>query len=476
MTLARFTTFVFVLLAFSACGGSGGGAGSGSGGTIITLPPHHPSSISRSQPLTKQQIRHVVIIVQENRSFDNLFQNYPGANVQSYGYTHTGQKVTLTPRELQAPYDINHGFERALQSIDYANGEAMDGFDLAPCNPPGCPALIQYTYVPQRQIKPYWDMAQQYVLADNHFASDLDASFEGHQYLIAGQSNATYDIPNSPTANWGCDSGKGANIPLLDTSTIPGTPTHNTVYPCFDPPNSPTEYLTLADELDQAKLTWHYYAPAIGSSGAFGGYIWSAYDAVKHIRRGKDWKRSVRSPETSIFNDLSANFLANVSWVAPDYANSDHPGVGYKTGPSWVASVVNAIGRSQFWDSTAIFITWDDWGGLYDHVPPPLLDYDGLGIRVPLIVVSPYALGPTGSQPAVAHTQYEFGSILKFIETNFGLAPMNAPNGSDVRANNFGSDVFNFSQQPRPFKRIKADYSEEYFLHAHPSLRVPDEQ
>src|SRR5579864_3304875 len=111
MMLARFTTFVSVLLAFSACGGSGGGAGSGSGGAIITLPPHHPSSLSRSRPLTTLQIRHVVIIVQENRSFDNLFQNFPGANTQSYGYTHTGQKVTLKPRSLQAPYDINHGFE-----------------------------------------------------------------------------------------------------------------------------------------------------------------------------------------------------------------------------------------------------------------------------------------------------------------------------------------------------------------------------
>ncbi|MEO6991449.1 MAG: alkaline phosphatase family protein, partial [Candidatus Baltobacteraceae bacterium] len=378
-----------------------------------------------------------------------------------------------TPRGLEAPFDIDHGFTGALQAIDYAKNEAMDGFDLEKCIGQSCPAYLQYTYVPRREIRPYWNMAKQYVLADDFFASDLDASFEGHQYLIAGQSDATFDIPIGGTGSWGCDAGPNARIPLLDTSTKPGQPAHVAIQPCFDPPNSP-QYLTLGDELDAAGgLTWRYYAPGVGMAG----YIWSAYDAVNHIRNGPDWNADVKSPETTILSDISSGFLPNVAWVTPDYNNSDHPGIGSKSGPDWVATVVNAVGTSKFWNSTAVFVLWDDWGGLYDHVAPPLLDFDGLGIRVPLIAISPYALGPSGSHFAVAHTQYEFGSVLKFIEQNFGLPPMTqAYNGSDYRSNSFGSDVFNFTQAPRPFVPIKVNLSPYHFLRERPSLRAPDDE
>ena len=421
----------------------------------------------------KRKIQHVVIIVQENRSFDNLFVGFPGANTQNFGFNHLGTKIALTARGLQAPYDIDHGFTGALQAIDYAKGEAMDGFDLEKCsNPSACPPNLQFTYVPRTEIRPYWALAKQYVLADDFFASDLDASFEGHQYLIAGQSESTFDIPLGGNG-WGCDSGPNTVIPLLDQSTKPGQPSHMKIPPCFDPPNTPQD-LTLADEIDASgRLSWRYYAPAVG----VGGYIWSAYDAVNHIRNGPDWNADVKSPETTILSDISSGFLPSVSWVIPDYANSDHPGIGSKTGPDWVATVVNAVGTSKFWDSTAIFLVWDDWGGLYDHVPPPLLDYDGLGIRVPLIAISPYALAPHGAHYAVAHTQYEFGSILKFVEQNFELPSMTQPfDGSDFRSNSFGADVFNFAQAPRAFVPLKVNLSPRHFLTERPSLRAPDDQ
>ena len=422
------------------------------------------------RPFGASPIQHVVFIVQENRSFNDLFMGYPGAATRSYGYDHSGNKIALKKVGLASRYDIVHGFTQALTAVDYPNGEAMDGFDRQSCTaPPGhtCPPDLAYSYVPRGQIKPYWDMAEQYVLADEFFASDLDASFEGHQYLIAGQSEQTFGIPQ-PGGIWGCDAKPNTAVGLLNAGSEPATETSQTIFPCFDPPNTPFD-TTLADELDATQTyTWRYYAPAVG----VGGYIWSAYDAIAHIRNGADWTTDVVSPQTNVLKDIGNGFLANVTWVIPDLAESDHSGIGSKMGPSWVASVVNAVGNSPFWDSTAIFVTWDDWGGWYDEVAPPLLDYDGLGIRVPLIVISPYALAPRGKKHTVTHTPYEFGSLLKFAEQTFGLNPLAA---SDARANAFGADVFDFSQPPRPFETIAAPYTRQEILSRPPSLLPPDD-
>ncbi|HEU5479852.1 MAG TPA: alkaline phosphatase family protein, partial [Candidatus Tumulicola sp.] len=162
--------------------------------------------------------------------------------------------------------------------------------------------------------------------------------------------------------------------------------------------------------------------------------------------------------------------LPAVSWVIPDGVDSDHSNGGQDNGPDWVASVVNAIGESSYWNSTAIIVVWDDWGGFYDHVPPPQLDSVGLGFRVPLIVLSPYA--KTGY---VSHTQYEFGSILKFVESTFGLPSLGT---TDVRANNL-TDAFDFNQQPRkfvPIKTLNARHDRRYFLMRPPSLEPVDDQ
>ncbi len=160
--------------------------------------------------------------------------------------------------------------------------------------------------------------------------------------------------------------------------------------------------------------------------------------------------------------------MRTVSWVTPSCANSDHAGCGSKTGPSWVASLVNAIGKSQYWKSTAIFIFWDDYGGWYDDAAPQLVDYDGLGLRIPLLIVSPYA-----KHGYVSHVHYENGSILKFIEDQFGLPRLAA---SDTRANSPELDAFDFNQPPRPFSPIAAPLDERYFRHQLPDPRIPDSQ
>lgn len=189
------------------------------------------------------------------------------------------------------------------------------------------------------------------------------------------------------------------------------------------------------------------------------------------MRYGPDWK-NVISPQTKILRDVSNGNLASVSWVTPDWIDSDHTGSGYNRGPSWVASIVNAVGESPYWKSTAVVVVWDDWGGWYDDLPPPQQDFRGLGIRVPCIVISPYA-----RRGYVSHTVYEFGSIVKLVEEIFGLPPIGPParGFTDARAASM-LDAFDFMQPPRAFSPISAPYPESSFTNERPSYVAPDEE
>jgi phospholipase C len=380
-------------------------------------------------------IQHVVIIIQENRSFDNLFQGLKGADTVSSGLNSLGQTVPLTPVSLAAPYDIEH------LSFDYfaaCNGTGslpgtncqMNGFDQE--NFAGTP----YGYVPHSETKPYFALAKAYGVGDRMFTSHIDASFVSHQYIIAGQAENAVDLP---TAAWGCGGGPSDTEPTLTAQRAIGP----TISPCFDPP-------TLADEIDKAGLTWRYYDQQ-NAGGDFNGYM-----AIKHIIDGPDWTKDVDPNAADFITDVGNGLLTNVTWITPSFKNSDHAGERSKSGPAWVASLVNAVGTSKFWNSTAIFIFWDDWGGWYDHVPPPHVDFDGLGIRVPLVVVSAYS-----KKGFVSHTQYEHGSILRFVENTFGLGQLAA---SDMRATP-PTDFFNFNKAARPFAAIPSDLPPAYFLH-----------
>jgi phospholipase C len=419
-------------------------------------------------------VKHVIIIVQENRSTDNLFSGFPGADTVAFGYAHDGTRVRLQPAPFEVEYDISNDATDFVHSYD---GGKMDGWDLRPAGPPNgshIPARLAqypaYGVVPRAETKPYWDLATQYVLADRMFQSNIDQSFAAHLYLIAGQAGASTDTPTGRP--WGCDAFYGTTVPTLTGGRAYGKP----VAPCFDFP-------TLGDELDARSLTWRYYAPAVSAAETWKAYmlahgehadpargpefgqLWSSYDAVAQDRYGVPWLRSVTSPETRVLADIARGDLANVTWIVPDWKNSDHSFNRSATGPSWVTAIVNAIGRSELWESSVILITWDDSGGWFDHVPPPQLDFDGLGIRVPLIVVSPYA-----RRGYVSHVQHEFGSLLKFAEFTFGLPAMAA---SDTRADNL-RDCFDFGQRPAPFQPIAAPLDAEHFTNERPSKVAPD--
>lgn len=428
------------------------------------------------QPLASSgKIKHVIIIVQENRSFNNLFHGYPGATTQSYGYTSTGKKVALKPVSIATKWDLEHnpnGMEAACNGTGSVPGTdcRMNGFDKEfwKCGPGTnggpCPIkLPPYAYVPHSQVKPYFDMAGQYVLTDQMYASNFDSeSFISHQYIIAGV-NPEKSV-GSPDGAWGCPGGKADQIKILGKDRALGPQTEE---PCWNP-------TTLGDELDAKSISWAFYAVALpgsknvplGSGSSNGHGIWSAYQAIQHIYQGADWTNDVISPPQQFITDVKNGNLRSVTWVTPTFANSDHGGNDSTTGPSWVTSLVNTIGESQYWDSSAIFIFWDDYGGWYDPEPPKYLDNDGLGFRLPMLIISPYA-----KQGYVSHVHYEHGSILRFVEDQFGLPRMAA---SDKRATSPAQDCFDFNQAPRQFVPFTSSYDTNYFLHQPPDPRPPD--
>jgi phospholipase C len=448
--------------ALSACGGGGssGGASPGGGGRtppprVTPSPPATPTPVPVTSPTPNGKIAHVVIIVQENRSFDNLFAGFPGADSATSGPTHTGQIVQLQPWALEAPGNLGH--ERPDFDIEYANGQ-LNGFDLAQVIGTGLPANFAYSFVPhsdpQSEAGPYWTLAQRYTLADHLFQSNSSGSFTAHQYLIAAQSQNVVQSPDS--VPWGCDAPAGTTTEIGTPSGLAPGP-----FPCFG-------YATLGQELDTRSVAWKYYVPSI-ASGDGGGLLWSAYDAIFAVRHGPDWSRSVSSPETNVLSDVTSGKLPAVSWVVPSFANSDHPFNQSATGPAWVGSIVNAIGKSKYWNSTAIFILWDDWGGWYDNVAPPLQpqNYVGPGFRVPLIVVSPYA-----KHGYVSHVPYLYGSIVSFAEWAFGLPSLGA---EDATAQPL-FDCFDFTQTPPPYVPLALRRGASYFLSAPPDHRLPDER
>ncbi|HLI95656.1 MAG TPA: alkaline phosphatase family protein [Candidatus Baltobacteraceae bacterium] len=400
-------------------------------------------------------MQHVVIIIQENRTPDNLFAaaGIPGADIQNFGYTSNGTQVPLQPIPLTAPYDLDHG--HGAWTTDFDNG-AMNGFDRESASPnPDAtstpPPYPQYGYVPQSEDEPYYQMAEQYSFADRMFQTNEGPSFPAHQYLLSGTAviangSTLYAAANPNYANnndLNCDGDPSSSVGLIDINTGSTTMTQSPV--CFDHP-------TLFDEMDARGVSYTYYAYQSGG-------LWNAPDAISRIRFGSDWNHVV-TPDTTIFSDISAGRLPSVSWVIPTALASDHASVTDGSGPSWVASVVNAIGNSPYWNSTAIFIVWDDWGGWYDHVAPQQFNAYELGFRVPLIVVSPYA-----KHAYVSHVQHEFGSILHFTEEQFGLQPVGY---TDVRADDL-SDCFDYAQSLTRFRPIAARHSAAYFKHLPPS-------
>ena len=358
-----------------------------------------------------QQFQHVIIVIQENRTPDNLFSdcNIPGADARK----------NSGPIGLNTSYNPDHKHPAFLSQL--AGHWGKPSFD----------------YVQASDIKPYCTLAAQYGFANRMFQTNQGPSTPAHQFLFSGTSmpSDTSDLFESEGASGGCLGNRPTNF--ID----PGGNENHLLSSCLDPQ-------TLADLLDAAGLSWRYYSPGTTS-------MWAAPVAIKHICgpvngscKGPDWKNVINNPP-QVLTDIKAGNLAAVSWVIPAASYSDHPSYG-SGGPAWVASIVNAVGQSSYWQNTVILVTWDDWGGWYDHVSP-LANTTGwcvsycYGFRVPLLVIS------AQTPPMVDNQTHDFGSIVHFVESNFGLPSLGF-------ADAFADDLSGFfTKTPaRHFQKVKA--------------------
>jgi phospholipase C len=450
------------------------------------------------------RFQHVVVIVQENRTPDNLFQGlctppYGSASrcsttaatglydIQTANWLDKSSSTGVSQPSgipLANKYDLSHAHSAFTTMCDANPSTAlckMDGAAGITCSG-ACPQKPQFRFVlnPHALLDPYLTMATQYGWANLMFQTNQGPSFPAHQFLFGGTSapSAADDAAgifasenmSGTSSVAGCAAPAGTTVELISP-----TGENSKVYPCF-------EHQTMGDLLTSG-LTWRYYAPSAGS-------IWTAPNAIDHICQptrmggkcaGTDWTNNVDLTPADVLRDISSCNLRSVSWVIPTGANSDHASVNDGGGPSWVASIVNAIGNSKscdantgYWSNTAIFITWDDWGGWYDHEPPVILtqpegDYQ-YGFRVPLIVVSAYTSAGT-----INNVRHDFGSILRFVEFNFGIS-QGALNFADARASTDLTEFFDLTRSPRVFQTISARKTAYFFLHDRRKATDPDDQ
>jgi len=268
-------------------------------------------------------------------------------------------------------------------------------------------------------------LAQHFVLSDNNFSSLRGPSFPNHLFTLAAASGPTIakSVIGSPHATpWGCDAPPTARVQLYDGTSV---------YPCFNFP-------TLADEMEQAGVSWKYYGPQAGT----GGYSWNALDAFSQFRLTSLWSQR-DFPVSQFYSDLQNNTLPQFSWIVAGSGQSDHPPYSICQGENWSVQILNAVQNSAAWSSTAVFLTWDDYGGFYDHVAPPNVDGLGYGFRVPMMIISPYAyVNDDPSNPHVDHDLSETSSVLKFAEEVFNLPSLGQ---RDVSAGDLSS-AFDFSE------------------------------
>jgi phospholipase C len=411
--------------------------------TLAAAPP--------GEPVAGSPIRHVIVLVQENRTFDNLFASsvlanggpYPGANTVQTA-TVDGKTVKLHEVPFEYPADPSHNHLSLLAEWDHGK---MDGFakDFVTVGK-GMPKPVDFTYayLPASETTLYDILASRYALADNNFAPRLVPTFPSHYTLQTAQS---YVAGNPNDSIWGCDSKPGTTVPVFgegEAMVRPG------VFPCFDQP-------TIADLLDGAHVSWKYYT---GSIYDVTDTAVNIYDAFRRIRYGPQWRSNVVTPSGTILNDIQLCNLPSVAFVMPNFLDSDHAGSLSAAGPGWVGSIYNAVVQSEhapaacnYYTNTAIILTWDDSGGWYDHVaPPPGPDGTSWGFRIPIVVMSAWARSnydPANphATPYVSHTKRESTSIDAFIEKNWGLGNLGQ---RDVIDDDL-SDMFDYARaQPVP--------------------------
>jgi phospholipase C len=428
--LGYLATAVVIL---AACPGSppeeGGASPSEPGPEPVSLPEPDPTTPA-TLAMARDKIEHVVFIIKENRTFDHLFGTFPGADGFTTGETCGGRTIELARTSDKTP-DAGHSFTDGITAI---NGGRMNCFEQHGYN--------QYL---ERDIPNYWAYAREFVLADNFFSSIYGPTGIEHLWTFAAQSDRFTDHERPGQFATGqrefCDDpfelmwsfkqlspDQVEEAFRLEEQGGSGVLTLRRLWtlrwPC-------TDVKVLPDLIEGAGLTWKEYR---GDNSFV-----QPLRIVRHVRFSDMWKNVVS--DDRFITDLRNGELPAVSWLTPSFGLSDHPPASICKGENWLVEQLNALGRSEFWDSTAVVLTWDDYGGFYDHVPPPHVDIYGLGPRVPAIVISPYA-----RRGVVDHDLMEFASVLRLIEQVFELPALNERDAGSADM----LSTFDFTQQPRP--------------------------
>jgi phospholipase C len=403
-----------------------------------------------TRPAGAVPVSHVVIIDMENHSFDNVLgklcaevaagvitdrQPCDGATT---GVLSDGSVVPLT-QATDIVAGVGHEVEGQQAAID---GGRMDGFDqISGCGRVAISPYACYSQFDPSQIPNLAALAERYAISDRTFEFSSSPSWAGHMVLASGtQDGFQGDIPTPSTfttktgPGWGCDSYRDAqwwdgSAFVLVPSCIPDRSGAGPYRP------SPVSYVpTIFDRLDASGLSWKIYGGSGPTKGYSSGYGWAIcptfFECLGSAQKA-NWV-----PAQNVISDGGGEGLPNFSIVAPPSAVSQHNGYSMTAGDNWLGQVVRAIQSGPDWASTAIFITYDDCGCFYDHVPPP---WASAGIRVPMVIVSPYAkLGATDSTPAT------YVSLLAYTENIFGLAPLAS---ADAAAYDYGSS-FDYTAPP----------------------------
>jgi phospholipase C len=470
--------------------------------TVATASASHPvravlakASVDKAMasPTGIHKIKHIVIIMQENRSFDQYFGTYPGADGIP-GLGGNPGKVPCVPDPAAGgcvkPYlddtDINgggpHMYPDAVADVDHGK---MDGFiasresghadtDVLACQakmlPQTCDDVMSYH--DGKQLKHYWSYAKNFVLQDHMFEPNLGWSQVSHLYLVSGW--AAKCTPNKPQT---CKTdlinpdtnlvGGSANVGLQALLQVTEPSNFYSKNPADQPPYAWTDITYL---LHKHHVSWRYYLSAgtepdcptgamtctLAPQNVKTPQIWNPLADFTTVHQ--DHQLANIAPTTDFVKAAKSGNLPAVSWVIPSGDVSEHPPAQISWGQNYVTNLIDAVMKSKDWNSTAIFLTWDDWGGFYDHVKPPTVDGQGYGLRVPGLVISPYA-----RKGYIDHQILSFDAYLKFIEDDFvggqRLDPKNdgrPDSRPDVRENKkILGDLtkdFNFTQKPRkPF-------------------------
>jgi len=422
--LARFAVAALTVPGLAACGGSSAQSPLPSGPS-----GRSGSDVATAQAAVRAKIQHVIVVILENRSFDNIFQFYDHnkadiANISGTAVDMNGNAVTLQPQTLTASM-TGTGHSHVDFISDYDGGK-NDGWPS-----------FAYGYAPKSEIQPYLDIASESAISDRFFHGITGPTFPSH-LEIGGAT--TYGVIDNPATNtWGCDSPPGTKVATFDPS-MPHEENPNGPFPCF-------EQLSIFDLLDRTSpaTSWRYYDEPPGMS-AVGNLDIAAY--FRHIRYGPDWGTKIAKSDAEFIPALAAGTVPQVSFVIPNETSTDGAGTP-SLGPTYVKTLVNAFGASSYYQNSLMIITWDDWGGWYDHVlPPTRADGSHLSWRKPIMFVGAYV-----KHGYVSHVQTEDASIDTTLENLFGLGSLGA---HDAQTSDF-FDVIDPNQTPPPFVPITSN-------------------